>query len=205
MSTTKRNQAAIGEALLLINNSTNRNYRLWLYNIGQIILLCLLQPNNEYAIDNIATFAEYLDCIDFNESKPERDSTELLSNFNLERFNAPFFNEPDEVQYDKPALTLSDTSQALIGHTLNDIVIHNRTNKPIVCACGYLTKQLDRYMGYNRQSIFAKLAGQFAALVNEATATEETGKQHRQAIKFIESNFDGSNVDPLSGVSYESK
>lgn len=205
MSTTKRNQAAIGEALLLINQATFRRYRLPLYNIGQIFLLCLLQQNSEYPANDIGTFTSYLDRIEDEQTESERNSSELLKGFSLDSFNAPLFDEPDQIEYTKSSLKLSNESRALVARNLCDIVEKHPFQHQAIYACGYIAKRLSVYLDCGRQSVFGDLAESFAATADKSIKTTKAGEHSQRATEFIDTYYNSSNLDPLSGVSYESK
>lgn len=205
MSTTKRNQAAIGEALLLIHQATFRGYRLPLYNIGQIFLLCLLQQNNEYPTDNIGTFTSYLDRIEDEQTESERNNSELLKGFSLDNFNAPLFDEPDQIEYIESSLKLSNESRALVAHNLCTIVEKRLFQHQVIYACGYIAKRLSVYLDCGRQSIFDDLAESFAATADKSIKTAKADEHGQRATEFIDTYYNCSNLDPLSGVSYESK
>lgn len=216
MSTTKLNQAIIGEALYTLNSEMGRGYALRLANIGQLLLLGLIQPTSEYQTDNIGVLLDYLEYIDNPDESRDPDNSRLI-NFEASPFNSPTFNEPDTVDYRPSGLRLTDQATAIVCKTLLDMNQPLAKNKFVNASCGYLSARLfDIYGNQEFQKITSycqakidyhppvknkKVATKSHQKTNDKLSTEQI---FNKLMDFVSKHYDGSVNDPLMGVVYES-
>lgn len=197
MSTTPRNQAFLGKALLALYESEYNQPR-QIYNIGQVILVALLQPSSEYPADSIGTFTDYLEYINPDSTVAEPDNRQLIA-IDKSSFDFSSFFEPDNIRYHNQTVHLTDTTVANISQTLLNISNTAKRPRMINYVCAYIANWLHsqyHHPVFDSLFMYFKLIGPSVVSANGKSSAAYLDEVKR----FIGKNANPSNLDPLTGV-----